>query len=250
MILSTNVPYSMVRDNIQRILDHRIGIEIYFDNNAIDEVTSQDVKETSRLLSDTGICCTVHAPYMDLSPGGVDRTIRSVTADKLKKSVEMANLLRAKGVVCHPGYNKWFYDGHQQVWLEASLKTWDEVLKEADEGLTVMVENIFEEEPSTFIELFGHFRDLFFCFDSGHFNLFSTASLDNWLVPLRERLKEMHLHDNHGASDDHLPIGRGTFPFRELKAFVGGSDDMIYTTEIHSEAYVSESIKNLKEFLS
>ena len=57
---------------------------------------------------------------MDLSPGGVDRTIRAVTKDKLKKSVEMANILNARGIVCHGGYNKWYFDGRKQVWLDAS----------------------------------------------------------------------------------------------------------------------------------
>ncbi|MBA4391814.1 MAG: hypothetical protein C0399_12885 [Syntrophus sp. (in: bacteria)] len=252
MLLSTNVPYKMVRDNIQRIANLQIGAEIYFDNDVIDEIGSQDVKELSQLLRDAGIACTVHAPFMDLSPGGVDRTIRAITKDKLKKSVEMANILNASGIVCHGGYNKWFFDGRQQVWLDASCDTWEEVLKEADTGLLVMVENIFEEEPSTLIELFGHFKDrnLYFCFDSGHFNLFSRVSLEEWLVPLKGRLREMHLHDNHGTWDEHLPIGMGTFPFRELKRFVNQFSDVIYTTEIHVESYAVESIKKLKEFLA
>ena len=252
MLLSMNVPYIMVEDNIQRIANLKIGVEIYFDNNTIEEVNPQDVKKLSKLLGDEGIVCTVHAPYMDLSPGGADRTIRAATKDKLKRSVEMANLFHAKGIVCHGGYNKWFFDGHHQMWLDQSLDTWEEVLKEAGAGLPVMIENIFEEEPLTLIELFGHFRDknLYFCFDSGHFNIFSAVSLEEWLIPLKERIREMHLHDNHGTSDEHLPIGMGTFPFRELKTFVNRLGDVIYTTEILDESYVVEGIKMLKEFLS
>ena len=77
MLLSMNVPYIMVEDNIQRIANLKIGVEIYFDNNTIEEVNPQDVKRLSKLLGDEGIVCTVHAPYMDLSPGGADRTIRA-----------------------------------------------------------------------------------------------------------------------------------------------------------------------------
>jgi sugar phosphate isomerase/epimerase len=252
MILSTNVPYKMIRDNIQRIVSLQIGIEIYFNNDTIDNASSQDVKEVNGILKDAGVVCTVHAPFMDLSPGGVDRTIRAVTKDKLKKSVEMANILNARGIVCHGGYNKWYFDGHKQVWLDASLDTWQEILQGAGKDLPVMIENIFEEEPSTLIELFGHFKDkeLYYCFDSGHFNLFSKVSLEEWLTPLREKIREMHLHDNHGTSDEHLPIGMGTFPFRELKTFVKVLGNMIYTSEIHGEARAVEGIKKLKEFLS
>jgi sugar phosphate isomerase/epimerase len=252
MIISTNIPYKMIKDNIQRIIALEVGIEIYFNNDAVDDVSSKDVKDVSVLLKDAGIACTVHAPFMDLSPGGVDRTIRTVTKDKLKKSVEMANILNAWGIVCHGGYNKWYFDGHKQVWLDGSLDTWQEVLQAAGKGLPIMIENIFEEEPSTLIELFGHFKDkeLYYCFDSGHFNLFSTVSLEEWLTPLKGRIREMHLHDNHGNSDEHLPIGEGTFLFRELKTSIRGLDNVIYTSEIHGEARAAEAIKKLKEFLS
>jgi sugar phosphate isomerase/epimerase len=242
----------MIRDNIQRIVSLQIGIEIYFNNNAIDNADTGDVKEMNRLLQDAGIACTVHAPFMDLSPGGVDRTVRAVTKDKLKKSVEMANILNARAIVCHGGYNKWYFDGNKQIWLDASLDTWQEILQVAGKGLPVMIENIFEEEPSTLIELFGYFKDkqLYFCFDSGHFNLFSKISLEEWLTPLKGKIREMHLHDNHGTSDEHLPVGMGTFPFRELKTFVKGLGDVIYTSEIHGETRAVEGIKKLKEFLS
>jgi sugar phosphate isomerase/epimerase len=252
MILSTNVPYKMIRNNIQRIIDLQIGIEVYFNNNVIDSIGTDDVREVSAILKGAGIVCTVHAPFMDLSPGGVDRAIRAVTKDKLKKSVEMANILNARGIVCHGGYNKWYFDGHKQVWLDASLDTWQEILQAAGKDLPVMIENIFEEEPSTLIELFGHFRDkeLYYCFDSGHFNLFSIVSIEEWLAPLKGKIREMHLHDNHGTSDEHLPVGMGTFPFRELKPFVKELGDVIYTSEIHGEARAIEGIKKLKEFLS
>jgi len=115
-----------------------------------------------------------------------------------------------------------------------------------------MVENILEELPSTFLSLFDAFKDrnLWFCFDTGHFNLFSKVSLNNWLSPLMHRVKEMHLHDNHGMSDEHLPVGMGTFPFRELKSFLKQTGDMFFTNEVHKEGYIMESTKKIKEFLS
>jgi sugar phosphate isomerase/epimerase len=77
-----------------------------------------------------------------------------------------------------------------------------------------------------------------------------VSLVEGWLIPLKERIREIHLHDNHGKLDEHLPIGMGTFPFRELKTFVNRLGDVIYTTEILDESYVVEGIKMLKEFLS
>jgi len=242
----------MVEKNIRRIKDLGVGIEIYINNNTIEEIDKDDLQTLSKILDDHGILRTVHAPFMDLSPGGFDRTIRTISRDKIKKSVEAANLLRAKAVVCHPGYDKWRFDGNVELWMKGSIDTWTEVIKDAEKDVLVILENIFEEEPSNLIALFDYFRDrnLWFCFDSGHFNLFSVVPLKDWLLPLKDKIREMHLHDNHGKSDEHLPIGLGTFPFRELKTFIRHTKDILFTSEFHSESHAQESIKNLREFIS
>jgi len=254
MFLFVNVPYRLVEKNLERAVGLSIGLEVYLDNHLIEEIDMGHVKELSKKLQHNKIPCTVHAPFMDLSPGGYDRSIRMITQDKLKRSAEVANLLEARACVCHPGYDKWRFDGNEQLWLDGSIETWSAVLGETNNDLPIVVENIFEETPATFTALFDYFKEknLWFCFDSGHFNLFSKVSLDDWLDTLHDRIMEMHLHDNHGTFDDHLPIGSGSFPFRELKAFLRKIEmkKIIFTVEPHSEGTVVDSIKRLKEFLS
>ena len=46
-----------------------IGIEIFIDNQAANEVDISDARSMGQELRDRGIVCTVHAPFMDLSPG-------------------------------------------------------------------------------------------------------------------------------------------------------------------------------------
>jgi sugar phosphate isomerase/epimerase len=241
----------MVRANMERIASLGIGIEVYIDNRAANDVDLADARQVGRELHDRGVICTVHAPFMDLSPGGIDREIRQISRDKLKRAVEIANLLGAKGIVCHGAYDRWRFDGREDLWLESSIDTWTEVLKDSGE-VPIMIENIFEEEPSTLIALFDHFREknLWFCFDTGHFNLFTTIPLMDWLTPLRERLREFHIHDNHGRSDEHLPVGQGTFPFRELNNYIKSLAGIFFTAEAASEAAAVETIRCAKEFLS
>jgi sugar phosphate isomerase/epimerase len=115
-----------------------------------------------------------------------------------------------------------------------------------------MIENVFEETPSTIVALLDRFaeKNLWFCFDTGHFNLFTTLSLGDWLAPLGERLREFHIHDNHGKSDEHLPVGRGIFPFRELKHLLKGLGSPFFTAEAPRESSAVDAIKAAKEFLS
>jgi len=248
-----NAPYRMVRENIGRIKELDVGVEVYFNNDSIGEVDEAHVTETGRILRGEGIQCSVHAPFMDLSPGAVDRDVRNITKEKLKKTVAMANCLGALGVVCHPGYDRWRFGDYLDIWLEGSADTWHEVLAEAGDRLPVLLENVFEEEPLSFIELFKYMnpKKMYFCFDSGHFNLFTKVSLEAWLSTLGNYIKEMHLHDNHGTRDDHLPIGQGIFPFRELKGFLKArGNEIILTAEIHEESHAAEGIKNLKEYVA
>jgi sugar phosphate isomerase/epimerase len=247
-----NMPFRMLEKRIAQVTELALGVELYAENNLIEELPASEVQRVSTLIRERGIQCTVHAPFMDLSPGSFDKRVRAVTRDKLKKAIQMAQILNAKGIVCHPGYDKWRFGANEERWLQASVETWTDVIAEAGDGLPIMLENVFEETPSSFLALFPHFKKeaFFFCFDTGHFNLFSTVPLEAWLIPLEDRIREMHLHDNHGTSDEHLPVGRGTFPFKELKPFIKQREDIIRTTEVHGERYAAEAAKRVREFLA
>ncbi len=250
--LLVNAPYHMIKANMERLVRLGIGVEVFFSNNIIDEIAADEVKKLGRQFKERGVYCTVHAPFADLSPGGFDKKIVAISRERIKKAVELAQLLSALGVVCHPVFDKWRFQGSEQLWLDTSIETWTAVLKEADKGFPIILENIFEEEPATFITLFSYFKDknLWFCFDTGHFNLFSKASVEEWVLPLKDRVREFHLHDNNGKSDEHLPVGDGTFPFRSLKPLIKIVANPIFTLEPHGEAALGESIQRAKEFLS
>ncbi len=86
-----------------------------------------------------------------------------------------------------------------------------------------------------------------FCFDTGHFNLFSSVPLESWMSSLKPYFIELHLHNNDRTSDQHLPISDGTFDF---KGFFGllGDKQCIHTLEAHSKESVLKSMKSLQEF--
>jgi sugar phosphate isomerase/epimerase len=59
-----------------------------------------------------------------------------------------------------------------------------------------------------------------------------------------EGAREVHLHDNHGEADEHLPIGEGGFDFdRFFKLLSQFGLNPVYTIEPHEEAHLRRSLE-------
>ncbi|MCX8117777.1 MAG: sugar phosphate isomerase/epimerase [Desulfobacterota bacterium] len=248
-----NIPYSMLLQRVDFVLQHRFFPEIYFSADELDSYRREEARDLAQTLRQHGIEVTLHGPFMDLSPGGVDRKVREVTIDRFSSTIEVADLFKPKTIVFHPGYERWKFDGDVNLWLQGSLQTWRPLVEEVTErGLMIALENVYEESPEPLLRLLReisspHFR---FCFDTGHHQVFSNVPVSLWMKALGEYLIEVHLHDNHGEMDEHLPIGEGKFNFNELfSLFSRLRLKPIHTIEPHEEAHLWRSLKALQEFI-
>jgi sugar phosphate isomerase/epimerase len=243
----------MLLERIDFVINHLFHPEIYFSGEDLDGCDEMKVKQLAEALHEKGLTCTIHGPFMDLSPGGVDRRIREVTLDRLSKTVELASLLKPKAIVFHPGYEKWKFDGEVALWMENSLQTWKPLIEEAKKWeLTIAIENVYEESPDSLLMLLKEINSPYFkfCFDTGHHNVFGKAPLPLWMEQLGEYLVEVHLHDNFGEMDEHLPIGEGSFDFRELFAlFSKWGLNPIYTIEPHQEDHLWRGLEAIKQYM-
>src|SRR4030042_4032120 len=218
-LIHINVPYSMLIDRVDFAIKNRINPEIYFSGSDLDTLKEKEAKQLAETLQQNKLEVTIHGPFMDLSPGGVDRRVKEVTLDRFSKTMEVARLLKPKTIVFHAGYEKVKFDGDVKLWLESSLVTWRPLVEVAEKmDLVFAIENVYEENPGSLKVLLDefhspHFR---FCFDTGHYNVFSKASLLCWVETLGSYLSEVHLHDNHTQSDEHLPMGEGSFDFDQF----------------------------------
>ena len=104
----------------------------------------------------------------------------------------------------------------------------------------------------TLVALFERFpeKNLWTCFDTGHFNLFTKVPLDASLGRLRAGSGSFIYTTTTEKSDEHLPVGRGTFPFRELKRLLRPTDNLYFTAEASSESSAREALRCASEFLS
>jgi len=244
-----HIPYPRVGDYLPFIKQNSLNLEIYFPSSALDSLALTDIERLKETL-DHQPSLSIHAPFMDMSPGAVDSRVRAVTLERFSHILEIAGVLLPKVIVFHSGYEKWKYAHRVDIWLEGSLLTWEPIISKAARLNTrIAIENIFEDEPSNLHSLMQELHSEHFgiCFDTGHCNLFSKVRLEDWLRSLGPYIFELHLHDNDKSFDQHLPIGEGTFDFRTLFSSLEGKE-CLYTIEAHSPGNVMKSMERLKKF--
>ncbi len=126
-------------------------------------------------------------------------------------------------------------------------------MREAEEtGLTLAIENVFEEDPDPIKNLLEeiHSPRFRFCFDTGHHHVFAKTPLPVWMGALGEFLSEVHLHDNHSEMDEHLPVGEGRFDFKQFFSLLSQYNlNPLYTIEPHEEAHLWRGLEAVKKYI-
>ncbi len=244
-----HIPYYKIRDYLYFIKKYLLNLEIYFPSNSLDKIKDSDIIRLQEKL-DYHPSLTIHAPFMDLSPGAVDSKVRAITTERFFQVLDVAEILKPKVIVFHSGYEKWRYALKIDPWLEGSLVTWKHLLPRAKKmGMKIAIENIFEDDPINLRLLMEQMGSQYFgiCFDTGHFNLFSKTPLEEWLKQLNPYIIELHLHDNNRNADTHNAIGDGTFDFNTLFSMLKDKD-IVYTIEGHTPEDVFKSLERLKDY--
>lgn len=158
---------------------------------------------------------SIHSPTTDINIASVRESIRSASLLLLEDVCRKSSDIDARMVVVHPGFTPWLELMDRSY--RSLLRSLESLALIQDEyGVPVAIENMGGWEVC-------HFRDpslipairecgLSFCLDVGHANL--NGVLQEFLsagVP-----DHLHLHDNHGAVDDHLPLGEGSIDCRNV----------------------------------
>lgn len=248
-----HIPYSSIRDYLELLRKRRYDLEIYFPASVLGQVERSDLDQLGEAL-DWGPSLTFHAPFMDLNPGAVEPMVRSATQMRFKQVLGAAAVLRPRAVVFHAAWDRWRYAGKTDLWLENSMQTWPRVMEQADriDGLRVAVENVFDEDPEALrllIETVGH-PSFGLCFDTGHFNLFSSVPMEQWFAALGRHLLEVHLHDNRGDADSHWAIGKGTVDFAKFFRLVREHGCRpVWTLEAHDAGDIEAGLEALRGHL-
>jgi len=251
--LNVNCAYARLAEKSDLYIKRRLNPEIFFSADALDGLQKSDLAEQARKLFDAGLTTTIHATFVDLNPGSLDNSIRNVTRSRFEQIFDAAEILKPKNIVFHPGYDELRYGDYRKAWLDNSISFWTDMLPKARNiGCVIAVENIFEKEPSTLLELLEAVDDPLFqhCFDVGHWNMFNTVSMEEWFSSLGRYVVETHIHDNHGQRDEHLPLGEGQINFDLLFSLLNRyAPSAICTIEAHTDERQERAVLNIQKYL-
>lgn len=191
---------------------------------------------------------TLHGPFLDLNPVAYDSRVRRVTMERFIQCYEAAQELGAKKIVYHTCYHPGIY--FLIGWAERMEEFFHEFLADRKD-ISIVLENVFDREWEPILEVKQRLPEPNFslCLDIGHAHCMSPHPVEEWAQKLAGEITHLHVHDNHGERDEHLGLGKGTIPVREVLKNFQGREDCTYTIECNTKEDVRMSCRMLREIL-
>jgi sugar phosphate isomerase/epimerase len=244
------IPFKLLKERyLPVVLEKRINPEIGISGDVIDTHSNREFQQMASLIQAEGLAITLHGPFFDLVPGGMDKKILQASRERLKQAFDLIPLFNPLSIVCHTGYDRKRYSDDQDLWLERAIETWTQMLQGLEGSETILAfENVYEKTPNMLLRLIRGLgsEQVGFCFDAGHMNVFSETDMGGWLEAMTPYLKQLHLHDNEGIRDDHLAIGAGAINFDRLFSHIEKHQlKPIITLEAHQEQALWGSLETL-----
>ena len=164
---------------------------------------------------------SAHGPLSDVNIGSLNPRLRQAATKEITDGVISAGRMGFEVYTIHPGF--WTPVGMLDTGavyeaVHTSLSEVDKVSKDA--GVKVALENMPDmpttmgKTPADLLSMLEG-TDLGMCFDVGHAH--TAGTVDDFLAHSK-RFTNVHIHDNRGKRDEHLPIGDGSVDFRKVMA--------------------------------
>ena len=189
----------------------------------------------------------LHGPFLDLNPVSYDLSIRKVTMERYEEAYQAAKVLGAKKIVYHTCYVPDFY--LLIGWAERMAEFYREYLYEKDNSIEIVMENVLDRIPQPMAEVAEKIEYPAFglCLDVGHANCYSKVSCEEWFQTEKKYLKHLHLHDNKGDRDSHLPLGTGTVSGNVVRGILQEEQVKTCTIECSTQEAVLASFYGAKK---
>lgn len=178
---------------------------------------------------------SVHSTYVELNIAHLNPGFQKESVRQVKECIRFAGDIGAKRVITHAGsipliprsvskdtIEKIGIKDVRKMFLNISKTRLAELRKYADElGVLLCVENMnFDYELCNSLKEHLFFLDdNYAAFDMGHANI--TDDPVKFAEKIRPKIKYVHVHDNNGKEDEHLPLGDGDIDYGAIFEIIG-----------------------------
>lgn len=222
-------------------------MEIFHDYPNRDIIDERNIID---LMNSYNLKYTVHAPFIEVNPASVNPALQKASIEEINRSIDLANVLDSDIVVIHPGRAIFLNDREYMSSVyriaEESLSFIGEYAE--DNGVNVCIENLPRLRGFMFQDINQLNKSLErlnlpMTLDIGHAYTAGFTVDDVYF----DNIKHIHIHDNDGKHDSHLPLGDGIIDFKRFfEIFRKNGYDGIYNFELSSKDYIEKSIDYLK----
>lgn len=215
-------------------------------------LTAENMDHVREILDTTSLELSIHLPFSDMNIASLNHGIRSEVLRQIEGHLSMADGF-AKIAVLHPGYMSPYGAKLPLESWQASIGAIQDLCDLAlDFDIIVAIENmpkmpnIFGKDPDEMLNILDQVdrKNVGMTLDLGHAN---TAGLvDDFLEKCMDRVVHMHIHDNHGRYDEHLPLGQGCIDWKNVMGKLSSYKGLM-VTEMGSLAEGSQCIEYIRK---
>jgi sugar phosphate isomerase/epimerase len=168
----------------------------------------------------------IHTPVGRVQLGALDPDLRQASLVEVGRAIALAAQVGAHLITVHPTPSAAYRPGFEAQVEDLECQALQQLCVAATaQDVTVAVENMppgdaFPARCSDFSGLWlllERIPSLGVTLDVGHAHV-ARVPLADIVHRLGCRLRHVHVHDNDGTADQHLPVGHGTVDWRKLIA--------------------------------
>ena len=215
--LSYPVPLAQLRESLPFLTEHGMNAEIDLADTSYNaEVSIRDLERLAIELRRNRVKVIAQLPHHDLKLASHDKTILEHSMEAMQEGLEIGKILGARVAIFQSGFSNHVRPDEIDWWVEQSIASLRELVARAqEEEVIVALRNTWESDEQVLVRLFEAIDSPWFrfCCDVGHAACFSQFAPEEWIVQFRERIVNLHFHDNDGTQDLHLPCGAGVVGF-------------------------------------
>lgn len=174
-----------------------------------------DVKKVKKLLQRYKLDVVGHTAWY-LPIGSPVKSFREIAILEAKRYFEVFSKLNVKYVTIHANWPPGMFSTKEGIKFQ--IETLKKLVEEAKKyNINLIYEPIdtWQDDIKSVSEILKKVPNLYLHIDIGHVNLFGRKP-EQFIKKFHNKLKHIHLHDNNGEKDLHIPMGTGNINWENL----------------------------------